>query len=89
MSLKLVRKLTKIFQLFPSLRLTFIDFTVFTIDDATRVIIFLVSSRGELDVFETSTQAYKNIPTLSFPQVDFYRFLQFIQLTMQIVLILS
>jgi hypothetical protein len=74
MSLKRVRKLTKIFQLFPSLRLSFIDFTVYTIDDANRVNIVLVSSRGELDVFETSTQADKNIPTLSFPQVVFYRF---------------
>jgi hypothetical protein len=74
MSLKRVRKLTKIFQLFPSLRLISIDFTVYTIDDANRVNIVLVSSRGELDVFEMSTQAYKYFPTLSFPQVDFYRF---------------
>jgi hypothetical protein len=74
MSLKRLRKLSNIFQLFPSLRLTFIDFTVFTIDDANRVNIVLISSRGELDVFETSVQALKYIPTLSFPQVDFYRF---------------
>jgi hypothetical protein len=77
MSLKRLRKLSNIFQLFPSFRLTFIDFTVFTIDDADRVNIVLFSSRGILDVSETSTQANKHISTLSFPQVDFYRFYRF------------
>jgi hypothetical protein len=77
MSLKRVCKLTKLFQLFLSLRLTFIDFSVFTIDDANRVNIFLVSSRGEIDVFEMSSHPYNNIITLSFPQVDFYRFYRF------------
>jgi hypothetical protein len=55
MSLKRVRKLTKIFQLFPSLRLISIDFTVYTIDDANRVNIVLVLSSGrKQDVLETS-----------------------------------